>query len=110
MFKRQDEVFHRQVVAWNLRSRATASEWPLGYTGPVSVDIFFQFARPKSHNPGPERHTYKPDLDKLTRLVLDALTVSEVIKDDSQVVEIHAYKDWATKDVSYIELTAIPPQ
>ena len=104
MFKRDGEAEHREAVAWTLRSRALASGWPLDYTGPVVLDVLFEFARPKSHNPGPHRHTYRPDIDKLQRLVLDALTQSGVIHDDCQVTEVFAVKQWGPADQTLIHL------
>ena len=63
--------------------------------GAVKVSMKFFFDRPKSHfgtgknarttKPGaPQWHTSKPDIDKLERCVLDAMT-GIVFKDDSQV-------------------------
>ena len=61
-------------------------------TGAVVIDIAFVLPRPLST---PKRTTppavKKPDIDKLARAVLDALTHT-VIADDSQVVELCAYK------------------
>lgn len=63
--------------------------------GPVAVALWFNFPRPQSHfgtgkkrnvlkASAPSDHITKPDLDKLTRCVLDALT-GIVYRDDSQV-------------------------
>lgn len=63
--------------------------------GPVTVDIVFGFGLPK--RPGKRRsqdpHAQRPDLDKLARAVLDALT-GVMYTDDSQVVELSARKMW----------------
>lgn len=63
--------------------------------GPVTVDIVFGFGLPK--RPGTRRsqdpHTQRPDLDKLVRAVLDALT-GVMYTDDSHVVELSARKMW----------------
>jgi len=81
------------------------------WTGPVRVYVWFTFPRPKSHyrggKPGPgrlrpdapESVTRRPDLDKLLRAVLDALT-GVVIADDAQVAEIRTMKHYAAKDSS----------
>ena len=71
-------------------------------TGPVELTAVFAIPRPKSHHTktgsltssAPLLHTYKPDLDKLCRLVGDALTIAGVIKDDSLITVIHAEKRW----------------
>ena len=62
--------------------------------GPVIVTCVFWFAKPRST---PRRVTHKitkPDVDKLVRGILDALT-GIVFRDDAQVVECHAYKAFA---------------
>ena len=87
------------------------------YKGPVitdavSVEITFLIARGKGHwskrkgkedqllPSAPTHHTSAPDVDKLTRGLLDPLTVrcgGCVLKDDSQVVEIVARKRYAER-------------
>jgi Holliday junction resolvase RusA-like endonuclease len=61
--------------------------------GPVRLTARFYFKRPKSHfgrhglkESAPKLHAQKPDLDKLLRLLCDALS-STVYRDDSQIVE-----------------------
>lgn len=79
------------------------------YRGPVCVRAEFRFARPKSHltskgaltKSAPRIHVSKPDLDKLVRTVLDALT-GVVIHDDSQVCWISAQKDYADPGVQVV--------
>lgn len=53
-------------------------------TGPVVVACTFRFPTVKS-DPYRRAHTTRPDVDKLARCVLDALTQSGLIVDDSQV-------------------------
>ncbi len=85
------------------------------YKGPViteavSVEITFLIARSKGHwstrkgkenqllPSAPAHHTSAPDVDKLTRGLLDPLTVrcgGCVLQDDSLVVEIVARKRYA---------------
>lgn len=63
--------------------------------GPVGVDIDFWFVKPatvKRNHP-----SVRPDIDKLTRTVLDALTAAGVIRDDAQVCELTARKQYAEK-------------
>jgi len=63
--------------------------------GPVSLCLYFNFPRPKSHfrSNGPLRpnapnwHTSKPDIDNCTKAVMDALKTLGFFKDDSQVCE-----------------------
>jgi crossover junction endodeoxyribonuclease RusA len=75
-----------------------------GTLAPVRVDMVFSMPRPKSHfgsgrnatsikPSAPLAHTSKPDLDKLIRCVLDALT-GVAWHDDSQVVKVVASKGY----------------
>ena len=57
----------------------------------VSVAAWFRFPRPKSVSKKILYKTTKPDLDKLARSLLDALT-GIVFEDDSQVMEMHVSK------------------
>lgn len=64
-------------------------------TGPVSAGLDFVLRRPKKSKYG-EHPAGKPDLDKLTRAVLDAATSAGVLEDDARVVEFHLLrKRWA---------------
>lgn len=70
----------------------------------LSVRLHFGFVRPKSHfgtgknalsvkNSAPLHMMKKPDVDKLTRAVLDALT-GVVFEDDQQVVDLLGTKNY----------------
>jgi len=59
--------------------------------GPVRVHLAFALPRPQSLSKRVVHHLKKPDLDKLTRAVIDALT-GIAFKDDSQVTAIRAVK------------------
>ena len=67
--------------------------------GSIRVDLVFTLERPKSVSRGVrERPTVKPDLDKLVRATLDAISLEryvQLIKDDSQVTDIHAAKRYS---------------
>jgi Holliday junction resolvase RusA-like endonuclease len=73
---------------------------------PCEVAITFHHPRPAAHygtgrNAGtlkPSAPTWKgtaPDIDKLTRAVLDALTASRVIRDDARVARLVVDDLWA---------------
>lgn len=73
--------------------------------GPLIVRLVFNMPRPRSHygsgknaatvkKGAPVRPSGKPDIDKLARLVLDACT-SVLWRDDCQVVDLRASKQWA---------------
>ena len=60
--------------------------------GPLHATIIFVFRRPKT---APKSRSYpdvSPDIDKLLRSTLDALTQSGLIADDARIVCVHASK------------------
>lgn len=77
----------RVDVAWTVREH-----FPTPLTGPVQLELGFVMPRPKS---APKRSTpaavKRPDVDKLSRAVLDAIT-GVVVVDDSQIVRLVATK------------------
>lgn len=75
--------------------------------GPVSVRLHFYVTRPKSHHvandptrplkaTAPALPTVKPDIDKTTRAVLDALTDAALWNDDAQVCHLEVWKHYTT--------------
>jgi crossover junction endodeoxyribonuclease RusA len=70
---------------------------------PVVVQCMFYFPRPKSLKKAITAKTTKPDVDKLARAVLDALT-GTMFADDGQVVELRVAKLFG--DVPRAEITA----
>jgi crossover junction endodeoxyribonuclease RusA len=94
----------RDTIAWTARE-ALNGQPP--FAGPVNVHATFILPRPKSHYRTGKHHDQlradaptwspkKPDLDKLLRALLDALTTAQVWNDDSQVATLHARKVYAT--------------
>jgi len=67
------------------------------FLGAVSLDVMFFMPRPKSVKR--ELPTTKPDLDKLIRSINDSATDAGVLVDDSQVVEIVAYKVYEAENM-----------
>ena len=70
--------------------------------GPVAVVVTFFLPRPKAHygakglkTTAPVTCAKRPDLDKLLRSTLDALTAAGVHGDDSQVVHLTGAKMYA---------------
>jgi Holliday junction resolvase len=74
------------------------------WDGPVGIKISFGIAAPIN-----QKHGYpkRPDLDKLVRSVLDALT-GTCYRDDSQVIMLTAEKMW--QPVTIIEVWRIEKQ
>lgn len=63
---------------------------PFAKGTPVSVRIYFLMPRPKTVTR--DMPTVPPDLDKLCRAVMDALTDAGLWHDDSQVIDLGATK------------------
>jgi Holliday junction resolvase RusA-like endonuclease len=61
-------------------------EWPIERPVRVSIDFLV-----------PGRPDARPDIDKLSRAILDALTEAGVLRDDSQVIELFALKEQARR-------------
>ncbi len=80
---------------------------PSPLTGPLAVELWFHFPRPKAHYRGgnphrglrpdaPHWHTGKPDGDNLAKAVLDALTqIGAFWRDDSQVAYLTIRKGYS---------------
>jgi Holliday junction resolvase RusA-like endonuclease len=108
-FKRGDKI---QVRAY---SPGTAEEWKSAiavaakdvgiekFAGPVSIELRFNFKRPKSHfrangqlkDKAPFYHTQKPDFDNLAAAVANALTKIGAWNDDAQLARVLVTKDWS---------------
>ncbi len=86
-------VIHSQgaaLAAWRSAIALTARKAGAFPTrDPITITMTFIFARPKTVKR--LEPTVPPDLDKLVRAVLDALTATAYV-DDSQVVEMYAKK------------------
>jgi Holliday junction resolvase RusA-like endonuclease len=80
----------------------------------VTISLVFWMARPKAHyrhgklgHPIKDKYfhatpTVRPDLDKLVRSVLDAMT-GLIYQDDSQVIKITTEKRYITEVAGFIE-------
>lgn len=84
---------------------------------PVALEVEFLFSRPRGHYgvgrninriraSAPAYLTAKPDVDKLCRCVLDALT-GTLFRDDAQVVELLARKGYGEPERAEIKLTVL---
>lgn len=83
----------RSSIAVMAQREAQKHHWEIT-DAPISAKLIFALKRPKK-----PRYPYpavRPDVDKLSRAVLDALTDSGAIwSDDSQVVRLIAEKEYA---------------
>lgn len=73
-----------------------AHEQYIQFKGAVNVSLVFFMEKAKSNKT--TLMTQKPDIDKLARSVLDAMTDSMVIEDDSRVIYLTVTKRWHDED------------
>lgn len=85
---------NKKHKAWRDHVRATVGTLETPSTQPVRVELQFWFEKPKTVKR--DHMSVKPDLDKLSRSVLDAIT-GGILKDDSQVVILNARKEYGDK-------------
>lgn len=80
--------------------------------GAVNMNIVYAFRRPQSLSKKERSEidggktvpkTTKPDIDNLTKAILDALN-GIVWKDDAQVTQINVQKIWSSKDQIEVEI------
>lgn len=80
--------------------------------GAVNMNIIYAFRRPQSLSKKERNEidngkivpkTTKPDIDNLTKAILDALN-GIVWKDDAQVTQIKIQKVWSSKDQIEVEI------
>lgn len=82
----------REAVAWHLREAMATAGQTEPWDEPVGVMVTFHLPRPASaprRRWAPDR---KPDIDKLLRACLDALTASGAVVDDARVIKVSAEK------------------
>lgn len=75
-------------------------------TGPVWVTLDFYMPRPAS-----VKRSYpsvKPDIDKLSRAVLDSLTAADVWEDDARCVSLTAREQYADSNPAGVRINAGP--
>ena len=94
---------------WREAVRSEAADHRDGVMmGPVSVMLNFSVSKPKS---APKRRrtwpVVAPDLDKLCRAVLDALTHAGVWKDDAQVIGLYARKMYVNEDAEALDTPGV---
>ncbi len=90
--------------------RAAEGRAGVPLAGPVGVTVEFRLRRPRSHywavnlrrptpvlrGDAPYWHVGRPDVDKLLRAILDALTLLAYVGDE-QVCDVHARKVYAER-------------
>lgn len=72
--------------------------WEAYTQGPIGVSLVFAMRKPiRPRFPTP---AFRPDIDKLTRAVLDGLTDAHVWQDDGQVVSLRVEKIYGQPGVN----------
>ena len=107
----QDKL--KEGCKWQVRSQFR--EEPL--MCPVILDVVFLMPIPKSTSKVKERamlngtihHMKKPDIDNLAKWIADILN-GIVIKDDAQIVEMHAKKIYSSKPGTYVRILPVENQ
>jgi Holliday junction resolvase RusA-like endonuclease len=94
---RQSHATWRQAVATAARDWQEANGGVGLLDGDIALTVCFLFAKPASKPKKAEWANVKPDIDKLLRSVLDALT-GVVLKDDARVVQVVMEKPYAVRD------------
>lgn len=97
----QDLKDWRRAVTSAARTYAANHLWELT-NAPLEVDLLFSLLSPQR----PKFKAFpavKPDIDKLTRAVLDGITDAKTVwLDDSQVVVLHARKVYGLPGVAVV--------
>ena len=90
---------------------ASRPETPL--EGPLGLELWFDFPRPKSHYgskglkpASPAYHTSKPDSDNLAKFVIDSLN-GIFWKDDSQISKLSVVKWYGCSPKTQITITKL---
>jgi len=99
-FVTQDNLARQKPWVSLISLKAEQAGVPL-CDGPVELEMIFRMPRPKAHfnkkglkDNAPNWHVSTPDIDKLQRAVLDALTAI-LYHDDRQVCNVRAIKQYA---------------
>lgn len=90
------DINRKELHAWrDLVAMLARPFFPAPYAGPVALEMRFWLKAPQTMPKDRVAMTTKPDLDKLIRAILDALTTAGAYCDDAQVVEILSRKRYA---------------
>ena len=95
---------NRKLVSAHITSEAYKDKW-VRVTKPAAVFVQAVFGMRKPPSVTRRQHTVAPDLDKLGRFLLDALTdAGNVFEDDSQVTELNLAKEYSNSPGIYLKV------
>jgi crossover junction endodeoxyribonuclease RusA len=97
---------YRQAVGYAALAAREGGEIFAGPHVAVSVQCDFYFKRPKGHKKAWTHPPTKPDIDKLCRATLDALT-GILFADDGQVVGLKAVKHYGLSERALISVEKV---
>lgn len=83
----------RQAAESTIRQTVDTWKWEVTQDDQYSVSLSFLLPKPKSVTR--DQPNVKPDIDKLCRSTLDALTVGKAIDDDARIIQLTASKTYA---------------
>ena len=94
---------------WRNHCLKTLKEQDVYFDKAINLNLIFYMPRPKSHyrtgkfshllkDNAPSFHTKKPDVDNLSKAVLDAMTDAGILSDDSIVVQHYIYKKYTERE------------
>lgn len=83
----------RQAAESTIRQAVKLWKWETNQDDQYSVSLSFLLPKPKSVTRA--QPNVKPDIDKLCRSTLDALTVGKAIDDDARIIQLTASKTYA---------------
>ena len=85
----------RSAAETTIRQAVNLWKWEVSSDDEYSVPLSFLLPKPKSVTRA--QPNVKPDIDKLCRSTLDALTVGKAIDDDARIIQLTASKTYASK-------------
>lgn len=83
----------RQAAETTIRQAVKLWQWETSADDEYSVSLSFLLPKPRTVTR--EQPNVKPDIDKLCRSTLDALTVGQAIDDDARIIQLIASKTYA---------------
>lgn len=106
---------HARLRSWRANVASAAAEAMSRhrlFLGPIALKVEFGFPRPASHfrrdgslkPSAPAYHIQRPDIDKLMRALLDAMT-GVVFRDDAQVFQSSEVRLWAESARATVHIT-----
>ena len=104
------KAFRRHISseAHNALVRAKVPKPMAGKHVPVEVGIRFTFVKPPSVSAKRTQMVVRPDVDKLARATMDAMT-GVLFEDDAQVVEISARKQYGPRERVEVRVRVLDP-